>query len=122
MLTNNHNYINSNKDAFDSNTSSIERTLCYDDLLRTILGYLSCNELFSIKLVCQDFNRVVCVMYKDSKEIIASFKYDCQYRCRRFSNHLISNKLYFCSSLSLLKVIRPRNFHPSASSADSFVE
>ena len=98
-------YINANKDECTLNTSPIERTLLYDDLLRTILEYLSCNELFPIKLVCQDFNRVVCVMYKDSNKDLDYYKDDYYYNYKkiRINNHFISNKKYFCSSLSLLK-------------------
>ena len=102
---NNNNYINSNKDEFTLNTSPIERVLFYDDLLRTLLEYLSCNELFPIKLVCKDFNRVICVMYKDSNKDLNYFAANryFKYKKIRINNHFISNKKYFCSSLSLLK-------------------
>ena len=101
----NINFINSIKDVFTLNTSPIERVLFYDDLLRTLLEYLSCNELFAVKLVCKDFNRVVCVMYKDSNKDLNYFKDDRDYSYKkiRINNHFISNKKYFCSSLSLLK-------------------
>ena len=98
-------YIKSNKDEFTLNTSPIERTLFYDDLLRTLLEYLSCNELFPIKLVCKDFNRVVCVMHKDSNKDLNYYKDDYYnyYKKIRINNHFISNKKYFYSSLLLLK-------------------
>ena len=98
-----NNFINSNRDEFTLNTSPIERVLLYDDLLRTILEYLSCNEIFPIKLVCQDFNRVVCVMYKDSIKDLDYYKNDDNNNQIRINNHFISNIKYFCSSLSLFQ-------------------